>query len=337
MRLGICPALVCVFATILAACGGTAQQQPAASLGQPVSLTVNWTAVTGANSGLWTAKEAGYFKEENLTVELTHIPSSSRSVEALLTGDVQFGNVDTRNLVEAVINGADIRAVSGITNRLIFSVMASSRIQSPQDLKGKKLGITRVGSSTHTAALQALKSWGLEPNKDVNLVQLIEVPNILAALTAGQVDAGILSPPTNTRARLAGFKELINLAEDGPAYPSVTVGAKASYISANPDVVRRFVRAYARGVHRFKTDKAFGINAIKGYLKIDDQSVLEDTWQQFNRHLAVPPYVIGMEQVIADVAADNPKARGTKPEQFIDMTFVKELDNSGFFKRLYGQ
>ena len=325
-------ALILVFSIIVAACGGG---KPAASPGQPIPVKVNWTAVTGANSGLWTAYEAGYFKDENLAVDLIHIPSSKRTVEALITGDVQFGNVDTRNLVEAVVSGADVRAVQGITNRLVFSVMASSKIQSPQDLKGKKLGITGVGSSTHTAALQALRIWGLEPGKDVNLVSLTEVPNILAAMQTGQIDAGILSPPTNTRAKQASFKELINLATDGPAYPSVTVGAKASYISANPEVVRKFVRAYAKGVHRFKTDKAYGINAIKGYLKVDDQSVLEDTWQQFNSQLAVPPYVLGFDLVIADVAATNDKAKGAKPEQFLDMTFVKELDNSGFFKRLY--
>ncbi len=324
-----------VGAVVLAACGGATA--PAASPGQPTALTVNWTAVTGANSGLWTAYEANYFREENLAVQLIHIASSSRTVEALLAGDIQFGNVDGRNLVEAVVNGADIRAVTGVTNRLVFSVMASSRIQSPQDLRGKKLGITRVGSSTHTAALQALRGWGLEPNKDVTLVGLSEVPNILVALSAGQVDAGILSPPTNTRARKAGFRELINLAVDGPSYPSVTVGARASYISANPDVVRRFVKAYARGVQRFKTDKEFGLKAIKGYLGIEDQSVLDDTWEQFSRYLAVPPYVQGVDQVIAEVAAANQKARGSRPEQFVDMTFVKQLDDSGFFKRLYGQ
>jgi len=325
-------ALALVAGIVLTACGGS--RPTAASPGQPIPLTVNWTAVTGANSGLWTAYEAGYFTDEGLAVKLLHIPSSPRTVEALLAGDVQFGNVDGRNLVEAVVSGADIRAVTGVTNRLVFSVMASTKIQSPQDLKGRRLGITRPGSSTHTAALQALKGWGLEPNKDVALVNLTEVPNILAALTAGQVDAGILSPPTNTRARQAGFKELINLAVDGPPYPSVTVGAKASYIAANPEVVRKFVRAYARGVQRFKNDKVFGIGAIKGYLKVEDQSVLDDTWQQFSKYLAAPPYVQGVEAVIAEVAAVNQKAQGARAEQFIDMTFVKDLDNAGFFKRL---
>jgi NitT/TauT family transport system substrate-binding protein len=323
--------LLLVFSVALAACGGSTA--PAASTGQPVSIKVNWTAVTGANGGLWTAVAANYFKDENLTVELIHISSSSRSIEALIAGDAQFGYMDGRNLIESNIAGADIRAVTGITNRLVFSVMASPKIQSPQDLKGKKLGITRPGSSTHTAALQALRRWGLKPKDDVALVNLSEVPNILTALVAGQVDAGVVSPPTNTRAKLAGFTELINLAVDGPPYPSVVVGARASYIAANPDVVRRFVKAHARGVRRFQTDKTFAVNAIKSYLGTDDRSVLNDTWEQFSRYLAMPPYSIGIEQVIDEVAAVNPKAKGAKPDQFINMTFVKELEDSGFFKR----
>jgi len=321
---------------VLTACGQASPSPAASPSTKPVAITVNWTAVTGANSGLWTAYAARYFSEEHLEVELKHIPSSVHSIEALITGDVQFGNVDSRNLVEARVRGADLRAIMGITNRLVFSVMASSKIQSPQDLKGKKLGITRVGSSTHTAALAALQIWGLEANRDVALLPFSEVPNILGALYAGQIDAGVVSPPTNTRAKKAGFKELINLAVDGPAYPSVMIGAKAAYLSAHPDVARRFVRAYARGIHRFKSDKAFGIQAIKSYLKVDDQSVLEDTWEQFNKYLAVPPYVRGIERVIDEVAASEPRARGYKPEQIIDMSFVKELDTSGFFKRLYG-
>jgi NitT/TauT family transport system substrate-binding protein len=315
----------------LSACGGSSS---APAPGKPVSITVNWTAVTGANSGLWTAFEAGYFKNENLDVQLTHIASSSRAIPALVAGEIQLGTADGLNLVQAVGTGADVKAVMGVTNRLVFSVMASSRVRTPQDLKGKKLGITRVGSSTHTAALQALRGWGLEPGKDVTFIPLSEVPNILTALQSNQIDAGVVSPPTNSEAKKLGFKELINLAVDGPAYASVTIAVKNSFLAGNRDTVTRFIRAYARGVHRFKTDKKYGMQATNKYLKLDDQGVLEDTWNQFSKYLAEPPYIQGFEAVIDDAAIQDAKLKGATPGQFMDMSVVKQLDDSGYFKRL---
>lgn len=328
------PVAAAVLAALwLAACGQAASPASQAS-GKPATLTVNWTAVTGANSGIWTAYEAGYFKAENLDVQLTHVASSSRAIPAVVAGEVQLSTADGLNLVQAVGAGADVKAVLGVTNRLVFSVMASPKIQTPNDLKGKKLGITKVGSSTHTAALQALHIWGLQPDRDVAFLQLSEVPNILAALQSGQVDAGVVSPPTNSLARKAGLKELMNVAVEGPAYASVTIAVKGSYLAANRNVVQSFIKAYARGLHRFKTDKKFGMEAINTYLKLSDQSVLEDTWQQFSRYLADPPYVQGLDAVIADAALVDAQLKGAQQSKFADTSLVKQLDDSGFFKGL---
>ncbi len=246
---------------------------------------------------------------------------------------MQFGWADAGNLIDAIAQGGNVRATLGVTNRLIFSVMTKPEIRSPVDLKGKKIGITIPGSSTHTAGVQALKMWGLA-ERDVTFVSLQEVPNILAALTAGQVDAGIVSPPTNTRAKKAGFNELANLAVSGPSYPSVIVAATGEYVRADPDVVKRFIKAYSRGVARFRSDKAFGMQAINKYLKLTDQSVLEDTWEQFGKYIELPPYVRGIEAVIADAAARTAAAKDVRPEQAFDATFVKQLEDEGFFKAL---
>lgn len=338
--------LVVVLAIAAAACAPapTAQPSPSAAAPasasatpRPVSIKALWTAVSGASSGLWTATEAGYFKEENIDVELVNIPSSSRATAALLAKEVQFTHLDGQVCVDVNLAGGNVKMIYGITNRLVFSVMTKANIKKPEDLKGKKIGITSFGSSTHTATLLALRMWGLQAEKDVALIPLTEVPNILAALIAGQVDAGTVSPPTNTRAKAAGFNELINLAKDGPEWPSVGVATTAEYLQANPDVAVRFVRAYSRGVQRYKSDKAFGLKTLQKYLKVDDQAVLEDTWQQFSVYLAEVPYVLGMQNVLDSMGATNPKAKTAKPEDFLEPKFVKQLDDEGFYKKLYGK
>lgn len=309
----------------------TAQPTPA----QTVPITVVWTAVTGANGPLWTAYEEGYFKQQGLDVTLTHIASTSRAIAAVLANEAQFANTDPSSLVSADVEGGDIRLVIGLTNRLVFSVMSQTSVASPAELKGKKLGITRAGSSTYTAALQALKIWNLQPDSDVALVPLQEVPAILAGLQAGQVDAGVVSPPTSIQAKNAGYKELINLATDGPEFPSVGISTTVSFISKNPDAVQRFVRGYANGLKRFKTDKQTGMNDMNKYLQLDDQSVVEQTWQDFAKYLADPPEVpeAGMQAVINDAVSASPKAEGTKPSDYLDPSFVKNLEAQGFFKQ----
>ncbi len=340
-------ALVAAVAIVASACGGTAPATQASPSAAPagsataaprqVSIKINYTAISGASSGLWTAFEAGYFKDENLAVELVNVASSSRAVPALLAKDVQFSHLDGQVVVDAVAAGANVKLISAINNRLVFSVMTKPDIKKPTDLVGKKIGITTIGASTHTATLLALRMWGLQPDKDVALIGLSEVPNILAALLAGQVDAGTVSPPTNTRAKAAGFNELINLGKDGPEWPSVGLGATGEYLQQNPDVAPRVIKAYARGVQRYISDKAFALKTLEKYLKLTDQAVLTDTWEQYSIYLAQTPYVLGMQATIDVVAATNAKVKDTKPEAYLDMSYVKKLDDEGYFKKLFGK
>lgn len=295
---------------------------------------INWTAVTGAQSGMFMAQQEGLFKKNGLDVELVHIPSSSRGIQTILAGEIAFSFMDGANEVQADIKGANIALVAGATNRQVFSLMARPEIKKIGDLRGKKIGITRIGSSTHTSALFALGTAGLKPS-DYQILPLMEVPNILTALMAGQVDAGVVSPPTNSRARKAGLNELMNLAKEGPEYVSVGVGTSRSYINANEDIVRRVVRSYAEGVYLFKTNKEMALRMIQNQLKVKDLDIQEDTYNQFRQYLEYPPYVSrkAMEAVIADIAEKEPSAKSAKPDDFIDMRFVAALEKDGFFKQ----
>lgn len=290
-------------------------------------VRINWTAVTGAQSGMFMAQQERLFKKHGLDVELIHIPSSSRGIQAILAGEIAFSFMDGSNALQANLKGANLALVAGATNRQVFSLMAKADFKRIAELKGKKIGITRVGSSTHTSALYALGSAGLRP-ADYQLLPLLEVPNIFTALSAGQIDAGIMSPPTNARAKRAGFVELMNIAKEGPEFVSVAVGTSRSYIKANEDVVRRVVRAYAEGVQIFKSNKPASLRMIQNQLKVKDVEIQEDTYNQFREYLEYPPYVTrkAMEAVIAEIAEKEPTAKNVKAEDILDMRFVAELD-----------
>lgn len=290
-------------------------------------VRINWTAVTGAQSGMFMAKQENLFKKHGLDVELIHIASSSRGIQAILAGEIAFSFMDGVNAAQANLKGANLVLVAGATNRQVFSLMAKSEIKRIADLRGKKIGITRVGSSTHTSALYALASAGLR-GADYQLLPLLEVPNIYTALAAGQIDAGVMSPPTNARAKRAGFVELMNVAKEGPEFVSVAVGTSRSYVKANEEIVRRVVRAYSEGVQIFKTNKPAALRMIQAQLKVSDPEIQEDTYSQFRDYLEFPPYVSrkGMESVIAEIADKEPAAKNVKPEDFLDMRFVAELD-----------
>lgn len=291
------------------------------------AVRINWTAVTGAQSGMFMAKQEGLFKKHGLDVELIHIPSSSRGIQAILAGEIAFSFMDGSNAAQANLKGANIVLVAGATNRQVFSLMAKPEFKRITDLRGKKVGITRVGSSTHTSALYALNSAGLR-GADYQLLPLLEVPNIYTALAAGQIDAGVMSPPTNARAKRSGFVELMNVAKEGPEFVSVAVGTSRSYLKANEDIVRRVVRAYAEGVQAFKSNKPAALRMIENQLKVKDLEIQEDTYSQFRDYLEYPPYVSrkGMEAVIAEIAEKEAGAKSAKPEDFMDMRFVAELE-----------
>ncbi len=301
-------------------------------------IRVNWGAVSGVMSGIWVAYDEGLFKKNGLDVELLHIPSTSRAIQSMLSGEIQFTTADALNSIQAVATGADVVMVCEGINRFVFSLMAKPEIKRMADLKGKKIGITRIGSSTHTATLYVVNKAGLDPS-DYTLLPLVEVPNILTALSAAQIDAGVLSPPTNSRAKKAGLHELLNLAVDGPEYPSTTIASTRRYIKANPDVARRLVRAMGEAFFLFKTNRQIGIRAIQKYSRVNDPDILEDTYNQFRDAFDPIPYVskAGVSSLLASMGEKNPRVRQLKLDDVMDMRFVTELDKEGYFKTLWGK
>lgn len=305
---------------------------PAAAWSQ-MKARVAWTSFASNMSGTWVAQEEGLFRKNGLEVELVHIPSTSRAIQVMLAGEIQYSYMDGRNSVTATLKGADVVILAGVANRLVFSFMARPEIKSFNDLRGKKIGITRLGSSTHSVTLWVMNKFGLKP-EEYQLLQLVDVPNIFTAIVAGQIDAGALSPPTNFRARNAGLRELIDLSKDGPEYVSVAIGSTRSFIKANEEMTRRFIRGYSEGVQFLKANKAAGIRAIQKYARIKDPEILEATYGEARNYIETTPYVTrkGLETIIGELIPTEPKAKSAKPDDFLDTRFVSQLEKEGFYK-----
>ncbi|MSP36946.1 MAG: ABC transporter substrate-binding protein [Deltaproteobacteria bacterium] len=305
------------------------------SAGAQQKVRLNWGAISGVMSPIWVAREEGLFKKHGLDLELIHIASTSKAIQSMLAGEIQFTTADALNSIQAVAAGADVVMVCEGVNRFVFSIMARPEIKRAVDLRGKKIGITRIGSSTHTAVLHVVNKAGLGPN-DYTLLQLGEVPNILTTLLAGQIDAGALSPPTNSRAKKSGLHELVNLGVDGPEYPSTVIASTRAYVKANPDNTRRMVRALGEGLHIFKTNRQIGMKSIQKYARLKEADIVEDTYNQFRDAFDSLPYVSrsGIASLIAGLGEKDTKIRQLKFEDVADMRFVTEVEKEGFFKKL---
>lgn len=169
------------------------------SLAAQAKTRIAWTSFASNMAGTWVAQEEGLFKKNGVEAELVHIASTSRAIQTMLAGKIVFTYMDGRNSVQAGMKGIDVVILAGVANRLVFSFMSRPEIKTFAELRGKRIGITRLGSSTHSVTLWTMSKMGLKP-EEYQLLQLVDVPNILTAMMAGQIDAGALSPPTNFRA-----------------------------------------------------------------------------------------------------------------------------------------
>jgi NitT/TauT family transport system substrate-binding protein len=320
----------------------TSSTQPASALATvgvapPLRVILNWTAPVNAQTPLWVAQETGIFREQGLDVEMVNVPVSARVIQAMVAGEIHLSPLDSATGVQARLGGADLVLLLGVGNRFPFAVMSDPGIKEPQALRGKSLGITRVGSVTHSAALVALQSWGLAADHDVALRNLGETPAIIAALESGQIEAGIITVPVPSRVQ-ANHHELINLVTQGPEYAASSIGALGSWITANEETVRRFVRSYVLGIQRARSDKPTTLAAYRKYIQVEDPEALDATYAAFMVMVSTVPYVSesGLARLLGDLARVDPRLADLQPSEFTEPRFVRELEDSGFLNQVLG-
>ena len=303
-------------------------------------LKVAYPTTVGSMAVIWVAKEARLFEKHGLDVELIFISGSSKVVQAMLAKEIPVAEIAIPSVVQANLAGADLVMLAGPNHKPGQKVMVKPEIKRPEDLKGKRIGVTRFGTSDDFLLRFVLGQWDIQPDREVALIQMGGSQETLAGMVAKSVDGGLLSSPLHLRAGKLGFSLLADLSTIGVDFQGAGVVTSKNYVRENPDLTRRYLRAYVEGLHRLKTDKSFSMKVIGKYSRISEADWLEETYQHYAVKVMpkVPyPTIKGIQMVLDEMSPRNPKAKGLQPVSFIDVTILRELEQSGFIKSLYGE
>jgi NitT/TauT family transport system substrate-binding protein len=302
-------------------------------------LRVAYAAITAAFSIPWIAKEAGIFQRHGLDVELVYIAAGSRAVQTLVGGSIDIAAIGGPAGVDAKLAGADTVYVAIPVNRVLVFTVAAPQIQRIEEMRGKSIGVTRIGTVTDFFTRIYLRQNGLAPDRDVMIRQMGGLPEIVAGLKAGQIEGGTFGFPAVLHARAAGFRVLVDYNASGYRYPLSTIIVTQKLLRTQESAVRRFLEAHIEAVHRFKTDANFAMNVIGKYTQTTDRSMLEETQRVYASAFERVPYpdIEVMKLGLTQVAETNPRVRSVDPKEFVDPRLLREIEASGFARRLYGE
>lgn len=301
-------------------------------------MRIGYSSISGAYVGIWVAHDAGFFAREGLDDQIILIPNGTQLAQVTVAGEVDIAALGGAAAIAAALSGADFKLVGATVNKLIFSMYTTADIKRVEDLKGKKIGITRIGTSADISARTILRKHNLDPQKDAVLLQLGAISSVAAALKAGTIEAGMVSPPTLFLMEKLGFKEIATVTDMDLAFPNPGMVVPGDIIRKKPELIDRFMRAYVRGVHRAKTDREFTIKSYARYTTVEDTAVLEKAYDFYvGKIVEKVPYInmTGVQNALDEVAKTIPAAKNARPEQFVDMRFLDKLEKSSLLSELY--
>ena len=307
---------------------------------QLTRLNVGYSAVSADQLPAWVARDSGIFAKNGLDIQLIFFTGGSTAILALVSGDVPITQVSGPGLVSSALGGADsVFIAAGITS-LNYVLMGKPGLKSVEQLKGGTVAISRFGSATDTIARFALRRIGLTPGKDVTLVQVGSGPERLSAALTGRVSASVINPPSSFIAEKKGLAIIADVAQMGLVFQHTGAATTRKYIKEHPDIVRRYVRAHVEAVHKMWTDKEATIKALAHYMGSGlDRETLQKSYENVMTEAMYTkkqyPSIEGLKTVLEDIGERDPRAKSAKPEQFIDASFIRELDQSGFIDGLY--
>jgi ABC-type nitrate/sulfonate/bicarbonate transport system substrate-binding protein/LysM repeat protein len=313
----------------------------AAAAGTPPPLkkvVIAYSGISPSQAPAWMAYESGMFRKYGLDAQLIFIESGSRTVQTLISGDVVAAQVAGSSVLQSNLQGSGVVMIAGFLNTMDYKLIVARDITRPDQLKGKTVAVSRIGSSSDFATRYALEKYGLLPDKDVTILQIGSQPARFSALEAGKIHGVMIAIPLTAKAAKMGFNTLADLQMLGLEYQHTGLAVSRNLIKSQPELIRNVLKAFVAGIHYMKTHRKEALAILAKYLKTDDPDALQESYESIGQAL-IPekpyPTIKGIQIMLREMGAKDANARAARPEQFVDLSFIKELDSSGFIDRLY--
>ena len=298
---------------------------PCMATAQLTTLRVGTNSPASAESVLFSiARDAGILKQSQLNVEVIFIAGGTLSMQALIGNSLDFLCTGGTPYIVAHLEGAQTKMIAGVNNKLPYGFVSSANIKSPAQLKGKRIGISRFGSTDDFAVKLALSQFGLNPKTDVSITQIGSAATRLTALQAGNIDAAVLTLGLVQIGQKSGLNLLLDFIAKDIEYQQVAIITRDDLLKSRADLVRRFMKSYLDSVRFYKTQKEVAIRETMKRLRTTDRAIGEFDYNQRARSLPDDgkPSIKGMQLALDDIAKDNPKAKNLTVQQLIDLSFL---------------
>lgn len=295
-----------------------------------------FTAFAYANPPFWIARDLRVFEKYGLDVELVYV-GGARNMQALISGSIDFSQAGGASVVAAAAQGAEVVILGTVFSRLIFAVHASPQIKDVSDLKGKSLAVGTVGGNSYFAGQLFLSRVGLIPNKDVVVRAVGGTPDVLAALQHGQVQAGVMTPPTTTIAARMGFPQIFDIAKLDLPFPTISIASTRKFAQENPETILNVLRATSEAIYLYKTRPELTLPVIAKYMRVSkDDTALRQSYETYGKQLDqnLKPSLEGIKFILDFLADQRLASKSKNPADIVDFRFVNKLEEEGFFKKV---
>jgi ABC-type nitrate/sulfonate/bicarbonate transport system substrate-binding protein len=300
-------------------------------------IRVAYGAVSVQSGLVWIAKQKNLFAKYNLASEIVYIPGGTTNIQALISGNLDLSQLTGAPGVAANLEGADIVYIACFVDKLNYQLVTRPEIKTTAELKGKKLGISRFGSAADFGLRVMLRRLGIDPAKDVTILQIGDEPARSAAVRSGNIDGTVMNSPFGAQAEKLRLSIVADSVKMGiPFFGTGLLGSRR-FIDREEAKLLNFLRAYLEAIKVLKTERAWSMQALSQFTRIADMKVIEEAYDAFKDQLPNVPYpsLEAMKAVVTQIAETSPKARQVDPKNYVSDRYLRQLENEGFVKRIW--